>query len=108
VYGVISYGVSQRTREIGVRVALGAQRSDVIGLVVRQGMTLAAIGITVGLLGAFGVTRVVSSLLIGISPTDPLSFAGVPLFLATIAFLASFIPARRATHVDPLIALRAD
>jgi ABC-type antimicrobial peptide transport system permease subunit len=108
VYGVISFGVSQRTREIGVRVALGAQRTDVIGVVVRQGMTLAAIGILAGLAGAFGVTRVVSSMLIGVSPTDPVSFAGVALFLGAVAFLASFIPARRATHVDPIVALRND
>jgi len=108
VYGVISYGVSQRTREIGVRVALGAQRGDVIGLVVRQGMTLAVIGMVVGLLGAFGVTRVVGSLLIGVSPTDPLSFISVPMFLAGVAFLASFIPARRATRVDPIVALRVE
>jgi ABC-type antimicrobial peptide transport system permease subunit len=71
-------------------------------------MVLAAMGVVVGLLAAFGVTRVVSSLLIGVSPTDPLSFAGVPLFLATVAFFASFIPARRATQVDPIIALRTD
>jgi putative ABC transport system permease protein len=108
VYGVISYGVSQRTQEIGVRVALGAQRRDVIGLVVRQGMTLAAIGILVGLIGAFGVTRVVRSLLIGVSPTDPVSFISVSVFLVGVAFLASFIPARRATKVDPIIALRTD
>ncbi|HMC54941.1 MAG TPA: ABC transporter permease [Gemmatimonadaceae bacterium] len=108
VYGVISYGVSQRTREIGVRVALGAQRGDVIRLILRQGMTVAGIGIALGLVGAFGVTRVVASLLIGVSPTDPLSFASVPLFLAAIAFLASVIPARRATQVDPIIALRTD
>jgi putative ABC transport system permease protein len=107
VYGVISYGVSQRTREIGVRVALGAQRRDVIGLVVRQGMLLAVVGIMVGLVGAFGITRVVSSLLM-VSPTDPVSFVGVALFLATVAFVASFIPARRATGVDPIEALRTD
>jgi putative ABC transport system permease protein len=108
VYGVISYGVSQRTREIGVRVALGAQRRDVVGLVVRQGMSLAGIGIGVGLLGAVGVTRVVKSLLIGVSPTDPLSFAGVAAFLGGVALLASVIPARRATEVDPIVALRAE
>jgi putative ABC transport system permease protein len=108
VYGVISYGVSQRTREIGVRVALGAQRRDVVGLVVRQGMSLAGIGIAVGLLGAVGVTRVVKSLLIGVSPTDPLSFGGVAAFLGGVALLASVIPARRATEVDPIVALRAE
>ena len=108
VYGVISYGVSQRTREIGVRVALGAQRRDVIGLIVRQGMSLAAIGIAVGLVGAFGMTRVVRTLLIGVSPTDPLSFVSVALFLAGVALLASVIPARRATEVDPIVALRVE
>lgn len=108
VYGVISYGVSQRTREIGVRVALGAQNTDVLSLVVRQGMLLAAIGIAIGLLGAFGVTRVVKSMLIGVSPQDPLSFGAVSLFLAAVAFIASVVPARRATRVDPIISLRAD
>lgn len=108
VYGVISYGVSQRTREIGVRVALGAQRRDVLGLVVRQGMSLAAIGVGIGLAGAFGVTRVIKSLLIGVSSTDPLSFVGVAVFLCGIAFLASVIPARRATRVDPIVALRVE
>lgn len=108
VYGVISYGVAQRTREIGVRVALGAQRRDVLGLVVKQGMALASIGIVFGLVGAFGVTRVVKSLLIGVSPTDPVSFVGVALFLCFIALLASVIPARRATAVDPIIALRVE
>ncbi|MBC8086967.1 MAG: ABC transporter permease [Phycisphaerae bacterium] len=108
VYGVISYGVAQRTREIGVRVALGAQRNDVLTLVVRQGMTLAGIGIALGLLGAFGVTRVVASMLIGISPQDPMSFGLVSLFLAAVAFVASVVPARRATRVDPIISLRAE
>jgi putative ABC transport system permease protein len=106
VYGVISYGVSQRTQEIGVRVALGAQRAHVMKMVVRQGMLLAAIGIGVGLVGALGVTWVVRSLLVGVSPTDPLSFGGVALFLTVIALLASYLPARRATSVDPIIALK--
>lgn len=108
VYGVISYGVSQRTREIGVRVALGAQRSDVMRLVVQQGMVLAGIGIVLGLVGAFGVTRVVASLLIGVSPQDPLSFLAVSAFLAGVALLASAVPARRATNVDPIISLRSE
>lgn len=108
VYGVISYGVSQRTREIGLRVALGAQRGDVIGLVVWQGMSLAGIGIALGLLGSFGITRVVSSMLIGVSPTDVLSFGGVSIFLALVALAASLIPARRATGVDPIVALRTE
>ena len=108
VYGVISYGVSQRTREIGVRVALGAQRGDVMWLVVLQGMVLAAIGIVLGLIGAFGVTRVVASLLIGVSPQDPASFLAVSGFLAAVALVASVVSARRATNVDPIVSLRAD
>jgi ABC-type antimicrobial peptide transport system permease subunit len=108
VYGVISFGVNQRTRDFGVRVALGASSNNVVAMVVRQGVRLAAIGIGFGLLGAFGVTRAVSSILIGVSPTDPLSFAGVALFLVGVAALASLIPARRATAVDPAVALRAD
>jgi putative ABC transport system permease protein len=108
VYGVISYGVSQRTQEIGVRVALGAQRQDVLGMVIRQGMLLAGIGIAFGLAGALGITRVVSSLLVGVSATDPISFAGVALFLTVVALIASWLPARRATTVDPIIALRLE
>ncbi|MBM4193057.1 MAG: ABC transporter permease [Gemmatimonadetes bacterium] len=108
VYGVISFSVSQRTRDIGVRVALGASGRDVVGMIVRQGVVLAAIGIAIGLVGAFGVTRGVASILIGVSATDPLSFVGVALFLTAIAALASLIPARRATSVDPIEALRSD
>jgi putative ABC transport system permease protein len=105
VYGVISYGVSQRTQEIGVRVALGAQRRHVVALVVRHGMLLAGVGITIGVAGALGVTWVVRSLLF-VSTTDPVSFGGVALFLAAVAFMASYFPARRATRVDPIVALR--
>lgn len=108
VYGVISFGVGQRTQEIGVRVALGAQRRDVLSLIVLHGLGLAAIGIAIGALGAFGVTRIVRSLLINVSPTDPLSFGWVSIFLALVVAVASYFPARRATAVDPIIALRAE
>jgi predicted permease len=108
VYGVISFSVSQRTQEIGVRVALGAQRRDVLRMIVRSGLTLAALGIGVGALAAFGVTRLVASLLINVSPTDPLSFGWVAAFLVLVVALASYFPARRATGVDPIIALRAE
>jgi putative ABC transport system permease protein len=106
VYGVLSFSVAQRTQEMGVRMAIGASRSDVLGLVVRQGAVLALIGVTVGLVGAFGITGVIGSLLYKVTPTDPLSFGGVTLFLTGIAVLASYLPARRATSVDPIIALR--
>jgi predicted permease len=106
VYGVLSFSVSQRTQEMGVRIALGARQADVLGLVVRQGLTLAGIGVLVGLLGAFGITRVIRSLLYNVTPTDPISFGGVAAFLAIIAVLASYLPARRATNVDPIVALR--
>ena len=89
-----------------MRMALGASRANVLGLVVRQGVTLAATGVIVGLLGAFGVTRVIGSLLYNVTPTDPISFLSVALFLAAIAVVASCVPARRATNVDPVVALR--
>jgi predicted permease len=108
VYGVISYSVSQRTQEIGVRVALGAQKTHVLRMIVWHGVLLAGIGIVIGLVGAFGVTRVVSSLLVGVSATDPLSFGLVSLFLTVVAAGASYIPARRATAVDPIVALRIE
>ena len=106
VYGVLSFSVSQRTQEMGVRMALGASRADVLNLVVKQGVVLAAAGVVLGLLGAFGITRVIQSLLYNVTATDPLSFGGVALFLGLIAAAASYLPARRATTVDPIVALR--
>ena len=108
VYGVLSFSVSQRTQEIGVRIALGAQRSDVLRMVVRQGITLALIGVGLGVAGALGATRVVASLLYNVTPSDPISFGGVALFLTLVALLASYLPARRATTVDPIVALRIE
>jgi putative ABC transport system permease protein len=106
IYGVISYSVAQRTREIGIRVALGAQTLDVLKLVIGQGMLLAAIGVSIGLVGAVAVTRVMSSLLFGVSTTDPVTFAAIALLLSAVAFAACYIPARRAAKVDPMEALR--
>ena len=108
VYGVLSYAVSQRTQEIGVRMALGASRRNVFALIVSDGARLAGAGILVGMAGAFAITRVVKSLLYNVTATDPLSFVATATFLALIAILASYLPARRATAVDPMIALRAE
>jgi putative ABC transport system permease protein len=106
IYAVISYSVGQRTREIGIRMALGARPQDVLRLVLSQAAGLAAIGVLIGMVGAFALTRTMSSLLFSVSASDPMSFAGACLILISVALLASFIPARRATKVNPVAALR--
>ncbi len=106
IYGVISYIVSQRTREIGVRMALGADRRDVRRMVLRQGMILAGIGVVVGLVAAVGLTRVMSSWLYGVEATDPVTFGAVAALLTAVALVASYLPALRASRTDPLEALR--
>jgi putative ABC transport system permease protein len=108
IHGVLSYGVSQRRREIGIRMALGARASDMIGLIVREGLRLAAVGLALGLAGAFGLTRFLTTQLFGVTPTDPATFAGVAALLAFVAVAATAVPARRAAAVDPLVTLRSE
>ena len=105
IYGVTSYAVAQRTQEIGIRMALGAQRTDVLRMVVRQGMALALIGIGVGVGGALGLTRIISSILFNVQATDPVTFIVMALILGFVALAACYLPARRAAKLDPMIAL---
>ena len=106
LYGVLAYNVTQRTQEIGIRIALGAKQRDVVSLVIGQGMRMALMGVVVGMVAALGLTRVMRSLLYEVQPTDPITFVGVPILLGAIALLACWLPARRATKVDPIEALR--
>ncbi len=108
VYGVISYSVSRRDREIGIRMALGAGRPHVLAMIVRQGLTPVVVGLSLGLTGGFVASRLMAGILYGIGPNDPVTFIGVPAVLATVAVLASLVPAIRATRVDPLDVIRAD
>ena len=106
IYGVIAFSVSERTQEFGIRMALGASSGKILGMVVRQGMTLVGIGLALGMVGAYGTMQVLQSVLFGISSGDPITYVGLPLLLLAVALLASYLPARRATRVDPMVALR--
>ena len=108
IYGVMSYSFSQRTHEIGIRVALGAQRMNILHMAIGEGMQLVGIGLAIGLIGAGALTRFVRTMLFDVSPFDPITFAAISAVLAAVAFLACYVPARRATRVDPLVALREE
>jgi putative ABC transport system permease protein len=108
IYGVMSYAVTQQTREIGIRMALGAQKYNVLSAVIRQGMTLILVGCGLGVILAIALTRIVSSLLYGVTPTDPLTFAATVLLLGAVAFVSCWLPARRAARIDPMAALRCE
>ena len=108
IFGVLSYAVSQRTREIGIRMALGAQERTVIGLIVRQAMILVASGVAAGTVAALIVSQTMTKMLFSVTPTDPATFASVAGVLIAVALFASYLPARRATRVDPIVALRAE
>jgi ABC-type antimicrobial peptide transport system permease subunit len=106
IYGVISYATAQRTREFGLRLALGAQRNDLIRLVIWNGLKLVAIGVMIGFIGSLAMTRVIKSLLYGVGAADPLTFVGIVAVLASVAITACYLPARRASRIDPIRALR--
>jgi len=106
LYGILSYGVARRTREIGLRMALGAQRYSVLSMVIRRGMVLVLVGCGLGVILAIALTRIVSSLLYGVTPTDPLTFILTTLLLGVVAFVSCWLPARRAAKIDPMAALR--
>jgi putative ABC transport system permease protein len=106
IYGVVSYLVAQRTNEIGIRMALGAQRGDVLKMIVGQGAKMALLGVAFGIAAALALTRLMSGMLFGVTPTDPLTFFAVAALLVAVALLACYIPARRASRVDPVVALR--
>ena len=106
LYGVIAYSVSQRTREIGIRMTLGGERDDVLRLILGHGTKVALIGVAIGIAAALGLSRFLSSLLYGVKPTDPLTFLGVTIMLVLVTLLACYIPARRAMRVDPMVALK--
>jgi ABC-type antimicrobial peptide transport system permease subunit len=108
LYGVIAYSVSQRRQEIGIRIALGAGKSDVLKMVISQGIKLVLIGVAIGLAGALGLRRLLSGLLYGVKPGDPLTLVAVSALLIAVALLASYIPARQAAKVDPMVAIRQD
>jgi ABC-type antimicrobial peptide transport system permease subunit len=108
IYAVTAYGVGQRTQEIGVRMALGARQRDILWLVLRQGITRIFLGVALGLLAALGASRVLSAVLVNMTATDPTTFVSISLLLAVVTLLACFVPARRATHLDPVDALRVE
>jgi putative ABC transport system permease protein len=106
VYGVVSYAASQRTHEIGIRIALGAQRAQILKMIFRQGLLIVGLGLAVGIFATLGISRLVASLLVGVAGTDPLTYAAVSILLTIVALTACYIPARRAMRVDPMTALR--
>jgi putative ABC transport system permease protein len=108
IYGVVSYSAEQRTNEIGIRIALGARAGDVIRLILKHGLALASVGVVIGLLVSLALTRLMKTLLFGVGAADPLTFAVIALLLVGVALLACWIPARRATKVDPMIALKCE